>query len=132
MKAPALALLCALGAAGCIVHDEAAPAGPGEGALVVDWTIDGSKSGDACNANGVTSIQVTVFDTGGGTMGTFEQTCSAFSTSISLEPGTYTANAVLLDGSGRARTTTIAIHTFSIIDGTDLDTPIDFPSSSFE
>jgi hypothetical protein len=126
--AASAALLLGLGA--CTVHNDDS-GGPSDGTVTVDWTIDDDKSGDDCNSNDATSIQITVIDSDGANAGTFEQSCASFATSIQLPPGGYTANAVLVDSSDHPRTTTIAINPFTVGLSGDLDIPIDFPQSSF-
>lgn len=107
------------------------PASVGTGVLNVDWTIGGVKASDECALNGVTDIDISVFTSGGHDIGTFTQACEAFATSIDLDPGSYSATAVLVDGYGRDRTTSIEIEPFSIEGNDQLTIPIDFPLDSF-
>jgi hypothetical protein len=102
-----------------------------DGSLVVDWSIDGLKDPNACFQSGAAAIEIQILDSFGGSPGTFQQACEAFATSIALPPGSYAANALLLDASGAPRTTTIAINPFTLESNTELDIPIDFPASSF-
>lgn len=131
-------IVCALayaGTCGCSVethhYTSPPPAAVGTGVLNVDWTIGGVKSPDECALNGVTSIDVSVFSSGGSDVGEFTEACEAFVTSIELDPGSYSATAVLLDGYGRDRTTAVAIEPFSIEGNDELTIPIDFPLDSF-
>jgi hypothetical protein len=115
---------------GCIVHDDGPPRDR-DGTLVVDWTISNTTDPARCNESNADSIEVTVNDLNGDNIGTFEQDCSAFAESISLQPGDYTASAVLVDANGKARTTAVPINRFTIFGADELDIPIDFPADSF-
>jgi len=106
-----------------VVHDS--------GSLVVDWTIDGAKSVDECDLSGSSTIDITVTSTDGSPEGEYQQACSAFATTISLAPGNYVAEAVLIDGVGRDRTTPVQIRPFQILGNDQLSIPIEFPAGSF-
>lgn len=130
LSIPALALAAAC-LAGCSSHDE----GRGTvyvstGALVVDWTVEEATDPNLCTA---TSSSVLVIDVtnGGQPAGTFQQTCGAFATTITLAPGEYAASAYLTDAAGTVRTTTVPIAPFAIYSATSLDIPIDFPANAF-
>ena len=118
----------------CVV--ETADAGPppvvvDSGTLVLDWSIDGSKDPNQCDQSGSRTLDVTVTRADGANAGEFQQSCRSFATSIDLAPGTYTADAVLLDSSGADRTTAVHVHTFDILGGDELSVPIDFSAGSF-
>ncbi|HVW27328.1 MAG TPA: hypothetical protein VHC69_18315 [Polyangiaceae bacterium] len=102
----------------------------GQGTLVVDWTIDGSKDPGECQQGAATALDVTV-QSSSGESHEYQADCDAFSTSIDLPPDSYTATAVLIDGAGDDRTTPIDIDTFHVHDGEVFTTPIDFPAGSF-
>jgi hypothetical protein len=102
-----------------------------DGSLVVDWSIDGVKDPNACFQSGAAAIEIEIIDSFGGSPGTFQQACEAFATSISLPPGSYSANALLLDAYGAPRTTMIAINPYTVQSNAELDIPIDFPAASF-
>lgn len=106
-----------------VVHDS--------GSLVVDWTIDGSKSVDECDLSGASTLDVTITASNGEPAGEYQQACSAFATTIGLSPGRYSAAAVLLDSAGRDRTTPVQIRPFEIVGNDQLSIPIEFPASSF-
>lgn len=99
--------------------------------LVVDWTIQLRTDPADCTLAAAASIQIHVVATSGVDAGTYEQACTAFSTSITLAPGTYSATARLLDGAGQPRTTAVNLAPFSILQNDELHTPIDFPADSF-
>jgi hypothetical protein len=108
------------------------PVGPApDGTLVLDWTIDGNTDPNSCFESSSSAIAIDVMDTGGAPAGSFEQSCTTFSTSITLAPGDYTANATLIDANGNPRTTTVPINPFTIRGADQLNIPIDFPASSF-
>ena len=132
MKAAALLVLAGAAASsllgGCVVDNRSAPP---DGTLTVDWTIaDARDPGDCSNYNAST-LELSVTPVGGGNTETFDSSCADFLTRVSLPPGDYSATATLIDPSGRSKTTSIAIHAFTIDPATDLDIPIDFPTSSF-
>ena len=127
-----LALCTALPA--CFV--ETADNGPApvvvdSGTLVLDWSIDGTKDPDQCDQSDSRTLDVVVMRANGESAGEFQQSCSSFATSIDLPPGTYSADAVLLDPSGADRTTSVHVHTFDILGGDELSVPIDFSAGSF-
>ncbi len=68
---------------------------------------------------------------GTGSLGDFTQVCETFATSITLDSGNYSADALLEDSAGSPRTTTVQIAPFAIFGGDQVTIPIDFPASSF-
>jgi hypothetical protein len=121
-------------ASGCFVETDSPrrhPVEAAEGTVTVDWTVDGVKDPSECRQATVSEIDVVVQTPEGDVVGEYRQDCETFATSISLPPGDYTANAVLLDGAGTERTTSVDVDPFTVVGGTDLDVPIDFPASSF-
>ena len=130
----ALACLGVLATA-CTVETSNPPPPPApvvtQGQAVVDWTIDGLKDPNKCAQANVAAIHITVFFSNGAPVGNYQQSCSAFSTSIALDPGSYSANATLIDPGGAARTTTVPINPFTVAGNDTLNLPIDFPASSF-
>lgn len=123
-------------ATGCTVSTDATPttvvaATDPIGVLVVDWTIELTRDPADCQIAGVASIQIQIVTTTGLDAGFFEQACTAFSTSITLTPGTYSATAVLVDSAGTPRTTSVDIAPFTLFGNDEFRTPIDFPVTSF-
>ena len=102
----------------------------GDGALVIDWTINGVTDPNQCRQASATTLEIIVVPSGG-LASTFSQDCEAFATSITLAPGTYSASAVLVDADGTARTTQIDIDPFTLHGDDELHAPINFPASSF-
>jgi hypothetical protein len=132
-------LACLVGLAGCTAEVSSTPAAPppppppvvGNGLLVVDWSIAGTKDPNACTQSAAATIAVNVtLDTGQPVAG-YQQACTTFATSIGLAPGRYAATALLLDAAGTPRTTAVPIHAFTILGNDTLNIPIDFPASSF-
>lgn len=101
------------------------------GTLTVDWTINGTKDPNQCSHGAAAAIQITVTDPNLNPVRTFEQSCNAFATSITLNAGQYAAQARLIDAVGTPRTTTLNINPFTIFGDDDFTTPIDFSASSF-
>jgi hypothetical protein len=120
---------------GCVV--EAADDSPSHpvvadsGSLVLDWSIDGTKNPDQCDQSDSTTLDITVTTTSGAPAGEFQQSCSAFATTVDLPPGNYSAEAVLTDSAGDDRTTAVQVGTFTIYGNDELSVPVDFPASSF-
>ena len=100
------------------------------GTLRLDWTIDGSTEPSECQQGSVASLNVIITRADGRDAGEYSESCRAMAASIDLPPGAYDANAVLLDSSGRERTTEIAIARFLITRDTETSIPIDFPADS--
>lgn len=140
-RGPALGLALALpllGASvtGCIIDTEPVPTSVIVGTqpssvLVVDWTIELRRDSRDCVTLGAASIQIFVLASSGVEVGTFEQACATFATSISLAAGTYSATAQLIDSAGQARTTAATIAPFTLFGNDELHTPVDFPATSF-
>lgn len=101
------------------------------GAVVIDWTIDGSKDPALCDLSGTAAISIEIYTTAGQYAGTYEQHCDFFATSIELYPDRYEGDAVLIDPGGEERTTPVFFAPFRIYGGDELILPIDFPADSF-
>jgi hypothetical protein len=120
-------LLCT---AGCTVTTRNDAVVVPAGRLIMQWTIEGSTNPGLCSATGVDTFDITIVDSFGELAGEFAAPCSAFATTVSqLDPGTYTADAVLMTGNVD-RTTTVPINRFTIT-SSDLVIPVDFPADSF-
>ena len=122
----------ALALSGCVLGSTTDPpiVAVGEGALVIDWTINDTTDPNQCSQASATRLEIIV-DPGVGQPSMFSQDCTSFATSIMLAPGRYSASAVLVDANGKARTTQIDIDPFTIRGNDELHTPINFPASSF-
>jgi hypothetical protein len=124
-----LSVLCLTG---CVVDTSPAPVVVVPfGTAQIDWTINGTNDPNQCAQSAATSLSTTVFDSSGAFVGEFRQACEAFIIGITLAPGTYSAQASLLDAAGNARTTEVPIAPFTIFGNDVLRIPIDFPASSF-
>ena len=123
-----------LGLSGCFVSTSNDPIDttplPGDSLLVVDWTINGSRDPNQCNQASAARLEIIVVPDVGPSS-TFSQDCELFGASIPLDPGGYSARALLIDADGEARTTTVDIAPFTLRGNDELHTPIDFPASSF-
>jgi hypothetical protein len=107
------------------------PPAPTTATLVVEWTITGLTDPNECIKAEAKNIEISIVGTDGTEVGAYQQACSAFKTSITLNPGTYSAYAALLDDAGRTRTTDVAINQFTLQSNDSLTVPVDFPSNSF-
>jgi hypothetical protein len=102
------------------------------GEAVMDWTIDGTKDPARCRSTGADTFHIALYNSGGHFAGEYVQDCTTFATSIGgLVPDTYTGQADLLDANGAARTTTVDLAAFDVIEGTSVTVGLDFPSNSF-
>ncbi len=101
------------------------------GSLTVDWSINGTKDPNQCSQGAAAAIEITVTDSNQAAVGTFQQSCTAFATSITLSAGRYQAQARLIDAVGAPRTTTVDINAFTILGNDDFTAPIEFSASSF-
>jgi hypothetical protein len=126
LKKCLILLGCAL-LSGCAV--EAVPAAPA-GVLVVDWTVSGTKDPAECDASGARDIDVTV-SSGGAVVADVLSDCRNFSESITLGPGNYAVDAVMLDAGGNDRTTMLSLGPVTLFGGDQVVLPINFPTSSF-
>lgn len=133
MKALVTAACSCLLAAGCFVSNDSSPPAVvvATGTVVIDWTINGTKDPAQCIQGAASHLDVTVHSTAGGFVGEFQEPCASFATSIDLAPGSYVADAVLIDAAGAERTTAVPINPFTIHGNDTLDIPIDFPAQSF-
>lgn len=127
----------AVTAAGCTTTVEPIDSGPpvvvssATGALNVDWTINGTTDPNQCVQGGAAAIQIAVTNSLGQDVGTFQQSCTVFSTSITLTAGNYSAAAQLIDATGLPRTTSVFINPFTLYGNDTFSAPIDFSASSF-
>lgn len=126
---PALVTACGQGG-GSFGGGETTVVNDAQGTLVVDWTIDGTKEPAECQQGAATTLDVTVGSSNDYSH-EYQADCAAFSTSIDLPAGSYTATAVLVDDAGNDRTTPIDINPFRIHDSEVFTAPIDFPAGSF-
>jgi hypothetical protein len=132
MKSLFFTYACGALLSGCIVEtNDAAPARVDSGALVLDWTIDGSKNPDQCDQSDSATLDITVTTLSGSPAGEFQESCRAFATTVDLPPGRYNAEAVLLDPAGHDRTTAVQTGPFTIYGNDELSVPVEFPASSF-
>jgi len=136
LRASAGALLwTTIATAGCVV--EAGDAAPPPvivepGRLTLRWMVSEAVDPNLCVLSRSAAIDIAVSTTARTLVGEFQAPCTAFATSISsLYPGTYEADALLIDTLGRARTTNVQILPFTVLDRTELIIDVDFPADSF-
>jgi hypothetical protein len=131
-----VALLATMvGGIGCIVEagDSTPPPVIVEpGRLTVRWTINEGIDPNFCVLGRAAAIDIAVTTSAGASAGEYQAPCANFGTSISsLYPGSYFADALLIDSVGRARTTNVQIAPFTIYARTELVVDVDFPADSF-
>jgi hypothetical protein len=103
----------------------------GDGLLTVTWTVAGSSDPLECEFQGADAIDIVVQSTGGSVVTQVTDDCEEGVTSISLPPGTYYADAVLIDIGGRPVTTPADLGRFSLYGGDELILDADFGADSF-
>jgi hypothetical protein len=101
------------------------------GTLVVSWTIELHADRNACAQAAASNIRIHLTTAGGADGGTYEDACTAFSTSIQLAPDTYQGTAVMLDAMDAARSSVEPLQSFTILGGDVIATPIDFSIATF-
>jgi len=126
-------LAVAVGANGCIVEAaDSAPPIVEPGRLTVQWTVRESIDPNLCVFGRAAAIDIAVYTIDEQSAGEYQAPCTTFVTSISaLYPGTYYADALLIDSTGRARTTVVPIRPFTLYARTELVIDVDFPADSF-
>ncbi len=124
----------------CIIDNTSSTPAAASGDLVVTWDINGSIDPSSCNAHVASTLNLRIYDSNDQQVGgAYQQTCSAFSTSlpVGLSPGTYSLEAELLDSAGNVRTTTVgappaALVSFYIYANQTTTVAVTFPDSSFK
>jgi hypothetical protein len=131
MNRLALAVLGFLSLPGCVLAVEDDGDYYYDGTLIVDWTVDQTKSGRECARWDADVILVTVETLSGNFVGDYTQACEAFGVSIDLPPGRYQASATLLGFDDEQLTTVVDLGAFRIYEAESWVTAIDFPVDSF-
>ncbi len=131
-----LVLLLAVVLAACSVPTGPAPTSVvvstrSTGTLVVSWTIEMEADPSACTRARASAVRVQLTTAAGNDAGSYEQSCTAFSTTITLEPDTYQGTAVILDQVGAPLTASEHVKSFTILGGDVITTPIDFSIATF-
>ena len=101
------------------------------GSLTLRWSVDGSFDPRACDAFGVANARIDIYDAGGQPLTTTFVDCRAFTATIDLNAGRYSARIEMVDGGNQARSTSVPIQPFTIVSGTNLNIDSDFPRDSF-
>jgi hypothetical protein len=121
----AAALGGAMALAGCSVSSSTPT-----GTVTVDFDVDEETVPADCDANGAARLDLDVTDSGG-FVRHFSTPCDAFTITVSLPVGSYSADVTLVDSAGNDVTSTAPLD-FDIIEGTDVKpAEVDFPDSSF-
>lgn len=132
---PGLTVVVVAIASGCGGSSHGGESQPAEtsttGSLTVDWTVKGAADPNACSAATATAIEISVSKQSNEPVGTFQQSCSALSTSIALQAGNYAADAKLLDAAGTPLTKALSLGAFTIHVKSELTVPVDFAPNAF-
>jgi len=101
------------------------------GSLTVDWTVNGTTDPNACQRAGAVAIEIALVTNTNQPVGSFQQSCSAFNTSVALEQGIYAGQVRLIDAAGLPRTKTLAIDEVTINGSSQLTVALDFAPPTF-
>lgn len=102
------------------------------GTLTVRWSIAGTRDASQCARLNAPTIEIRILDPAATReLSAWQQSCEFFATTITLERGTYSARALLLDPTLRPRTTEVPIAPFSILGNDVVEVAVEFPSDSF-
>jgi len=104
------------------------PMPPRYGALALAWTIEQTKDPMQCEQSHFKAVEVLVTAADGSPAGEFQRSCGSFALTIGLEPGTYSADALLVDTTFHDRNS-VHLSTFEIRGGDSLSIPIDFSNA---
>jgi hypothetical protein len=100
------------------------------GSITVQWTIASTAAPAQCAYYRVDSLQLVVYDESGAEVVSTHAPCEAFTVQIELSPGTYHADATLVDVNKRPRSLTLPLNDLRVTAGTDLAVDTDFPARS--
>jgi hypothetical protein len=118
-------------AAGCTARADIYPLPSGnDGTFTVQWSVGGRFNASQCAAYGADQMELVITDASGRRVATAYQPCEEMKMTVPLPPGSYVADARLLDVRGRPVSTTLNLQPFSIYRGTDTAADTDFPASS--
>jgi hypothetical protein len=128
-----LVLVASFALTGCFVESEPDPVvvTRGHGFLTVTWTLEGTDDPAACGFHGADTLDLFVERSSGGMAAHVSDFCEAFVTSVELAPGSYFADAILMDPGGHPITTAVDLGYFDIYGGDELVIDADFPPRSF-
>jgi hypothetical protein len=101
------------------------------GEAVVHWTIDGATDPTACVLNGADRVEIHAIDAWGHTSASATPACTAFTTSLWLDDGWYHVDATLIDGRGRAVSTTTSAGPFEVVHDERGYVQVDFGFDAF-
>jgi hypothetical protein len=101
------------------------------GSVTFRWSVDGSFDPRACDAFFVDSARIDLYDANGAPINTTFVDCRAFTATINLAPGRYSARIEMVDVNNEPRSTSLPIQPFTIVSDTNLNIDSDFPRDSF-
>lgn len=101
------------------------------GSVTLRWSVDGSFDPGACDAFAVANARIDIYDANGQPISTTFVDCRAFSATIDLNAGRYSARLEMVDEANSPRSTSLPIQPFTIVSGTNLNIDSDFPRDSF-
>ena len=123
----------ALCASGCADDDDEAPivVVPRDfGSLTTEWSVFGRLDPLDCADVGADRFELLIYDDFGVFFTEAEAPCEAFSLSVQLPAGRFSADATLVDAFDGAVSTTATLDALDIIVDTDLVVSVDFPPGS--
>jgi hypothetical protein len=128
-------LLGAASLLGCTLQAGVSPGPPPPppdvtGSVTIRWTIAGSDSPVQCAYYAVDNLKLDIHDDTGASVTSIEASCEAFNVTVDLDPGTYNADATLVDVNDKPTSLSLPIDDIKVTTGTDLAIDIDFPARS--
>ena len=104
---------------------------PGDtGTLTLKWTVAGSADPGSCAFYGASDLELVVYDAAGAPFTSTTAPCEDFGLTIDLPPGTFSADATLLDPNAVPVSVAAPLDNIRIISGTDITIDLDFPAAS--
>ena len=101
------------------------------GSVTFRWSVDGSFDPRACDAFFVENARIDLYDANGTPITTTFVDCRAFTATINLAPGRYSARIEMVDVNNEPRSTSLPIQPFTIVSDTNLNIDSDVPRDSF-
>ncbi len=100
------------------------------GTLSTDWLVLGSTNPNNCGAVGADRYELLIYDEFGAFFSEAEAPCGAFSLSVELPVGRFSADSTLVDVFDRAVSTTRTLDNLLIVRDTELVVTVDFAPGS--
>jgi hypothetical protein len=114
----------AIFASGCVAEEPTSHEG-GHGTIA--WTIEGQPTSTACSRFGADEVEVRILDASNKMRSSAIVPCRDSHEVLTLDTGSYHAELILLDDSGRPISLVVATKAFRVDTGTSVVAAVDFP-----